>query len=171
MPRGGDHRSKSAVLKKREGDRRKVGRTKLEQQIEREPKGCGKPKLPLHLTAAERLEFQHVLDTAPQAILTGADQRLIENYSVAAAAAREAADALARTGKLVQGRDGPITNPYWRIWRQAANDARMMGNELGLSPAARARLSVEPEKPDDVMELLLGMDGDNDAWSIPKVRN
>ena len=83
MPRGGDHRSKSGLLKKLEGDRRKVGRTKLEQQIEREPKGRGKPKLPLHLTAAERLEFQHVLDTAPAAILTGADQRLIENYCVA----------------------------------------------------------------------------------------
>ena len=42
----------------------------------------------------------------------------------------------------------------------------MMGNELGLSPAARARLSVEPEKPQDPMELLLGDDMDPaGAWS------
>ena len=64
MPRGGDHRSRSALLKKREGDRRKVGRTKLEQQIQREPKARGRPKL-LHLSPAERVEFKHVLDTAP----------------------------------------------------------------------------------------------------------
>jgi hypothetical protein len=72
----------------------------------------------------------------------------------------KAREALAKTGKLVQGSEGPIINPYWRIWRQAANDARMMGGELGLSPSSRARLSVEADKEPDPMELLLGMEGD-----------
>lgn len=168
MPRGGDRRSKPAALKKAEGNRTKVKTAALDAAIEREPKGRGKPVLPTHLSDAELAEFQHVLDTAPSTILTGADQRLIENYSVAAAAAREASVALAKTGKLVQGAEGPMLNPYWRIWRQASNDARMMGNELGLSPASRARLSAEPERgAGNAMELLLGMSDDPaGAWAM-----
>ena len=69
MPRGGDRRSKSPLLKKIEGDRRKVGRARLDALVEREPRGRGKPKLPLHLTAAEQAEFRHVLDTAPSRFL------------------------------------------------------------------------------------------------------
>ncbi len=42
----------------------------------------------------------------------------------------------------------------------------MMGLELGMSPAARARMSIEPEKPSDPMEMLIGRDGDpNGAWT------
>jgi P27 family predicted phage terminase small subunit len=118
------------------------------------------------LSSAELAEFKHVLETAPMVLLTGCDQRLIENYCVAVAAAREAAEKLSKTGKLIAGANGPTINPFWKLWRQASNDARMMGNELGLSPAARARLSVEPEKPQDPMELLLGDDMDPaGAWS------
>ena len=41
----------------------------------------------------------------------------------------------------------------------------MMGSELGLSPASRSRIQVEPEKSMDPMELLLGPDEDSDdAW-------
>jgi P27 family predicted phage terminase small subunit len=172
MPRGGDHSSKPAILKKLEGDRSKVGRTKLEARIEREPRGRGRPKLPAHLSPAELVEFRHVIETAPQAILTGADQRLIECYCVAIAAAMDAREKLEKTGKLIAGANGPVLNPFWKIWREAANDARMMGGELGLSPASRARLSVEPEQSDDPLALLLGDDADLDGtWStIPKAK-
>jgi len=164
MPMGGNHKSKSAALKKLEGDRRKVGRAKLDEQIEREPKGRGKPVFPDHLTDAEKREFQRVIMTAPAALLTGADQRLIENYCVASVAAEDARVKLAATGKMVQSKNGPVVNPFWRVWRQASNDARLMGQELGLSPAARSRLAVEPEKSTDPMELLLGPED----WSISR---
>ncbi len=124
MPRGGDHSSKSAALKKLEGDRRKIGRRALEAKLKREPKGRGRPAVPAHLTAAEQREFQHVLDTAPSVLLTGADQRMIEAYAVAVTTAEDARAQLAATGRVIEDVDRSIVNPYWRIWRQAANDAR-----------------------------------------------
>jgi P27 family predicted phage terminase small subunit len=171
MPRGGNHSSKPATVKALEGNRSKVSRAKLEALVEREPKGRGKPKPPPHLSAEEQEEFRHVLDTAPAAILTGADQTLLENYCVAVCVAREAHGELQATGKLVQGNRGQVVNPFWRLWRQSVELSRMMGSELGLSPASRARIQVEPEKSDDPMALLLGPDGDpNGAWLTLKTR-
>ncbi|HEV2897269.1 MAG TPA: phage terminase small subunit P27 family [Pseudaminobacter sp.] len=172
MPRGGNHSSKPAVLKALEGNRSKISGDKLRTLLEREPKGRGKPIVPGHLSAGEQAEYRHVLASAPAAILTAADQALIENYCVAICAAREAHDKLRQTGKLVQGVNGPVVNPFWRLWRQSVDLARIMGSELGLSPASRARLSAKGAEEDDPMALLLGMDGEEESCSTaPRTRN
>ena len=140
MPRGGNHSSKPAGLKALEGNRSKVSAAKLQRLIEREPKGVGKPVVPAHLAKDEQEEFRHVLKTAPAANLTACDQALVENYCVAVCAAREAHGKLLQTGKLVRGPNGPMLSPFWRLWEQSVELSRMMGSELGLSPASRSRI-------------------------------
>ena len=103
MPKGGDQRSKSPTLKKKRTSPARSRAPRSKRRSRPEPRGRGQPKLPLHLTAAERLEFAHVLETAPASLLTGADQALIENYAVAICAAREAHGKL-QTGKLTRRR-------------------------------------------------------------------
>ena len=88
MPRGGDHRSKSAVLKQLEGDRRKVGRTRLDARIEREPKGR-QNRWPRRIRRPTSWPNSGMFWRRRQVtILTAADQTLIENYCVAVCAAR-----------------------------------------------------------------------------------
>jgi len=164
VARGGNHSSKPAALKALEGNRRKISKAKLRAQLEREPKGRGKPMAPAHLSPAERAEFNHVLATALIGLLTAADQALIETYCVAVCAAREAHVKLRLSGQLVQGVNGPAVHPSRRVWRQAIDTARMMGSELGLSPASRARLQIEPPKTDDPMAMLMGTGDPTDFW-------
>ena len=54
--------------------------------------------------------------------------------------ARAARDVLVR-GLLIKGRrDGVVTNPAWRIYRDATDRIRVLGHEFGLTPAARLLL-------------------------------
>jgi len=51
-------------------------------------------------------------------------------------------------GLLVKGRrDGLITNPAWRIYRDGIAELRALAQEFGLTPSARSRIRV-PDLPE-----------------------
>jgi P27 family predicted phage terminase small subunit len=63
------------------------------------------------------------------------------------------AKALLSGDKYLLHRDGRlVTNPAWRIYRDATDRIRMLAHEFGLSPASRvwlARLGTRPLPPAD----------------------
>jgi P27 family predicted phage terminase small subunit len=64
----------------------------------------------------------------------------------------------------------PDVTPYFRhpmilIQRQAADEMSRAGGELGLSPLARTRLTVEKKEDDDPLNLFL--DGRNEGAYLP----
>ena len=62
---------------------------------------------------------------------------------------------VANEGALVKGRDGnQVTNPAWRIARDASQMATRLGEAFGFSPAARTRINIaQPHR--DTLEAIL----------------
>lgn len=158
---------KPAQIKRLEGNRSKVARAKLDKNP---PQGKGKPRVPLHLTAAERKLWAHIVDALPAALLCRADEPTLERMAVYWSRFREAGRMLARSSLLVQSPQGSIRNPLLAIQNDAAREMHRASGELGLSPVARARLTAAGSESDDPMELLLGMESDDDGWLTPGCR-
>lgn len=79
--------------------------------------------------------------------MTALDVDQLATYCDITVKLRAAADALG-VGLLLPGRrDDFRTNPTWKIYRDLLITFRGLGNELGLTPGARAKLG--PPKPDD----------------------
>ncbi len=58
-------------------------------------------------------------------------------------------------GPLVRSRDGGlITNPAWRIFRDSAHLIRAYAQEFGLTPAARASVSIADDCDSEGAALL-----------------
>jgi P27 family predicted phage terminase small subunit len=69
---------------------------------------------------------------------------------------REAEQAIKAGGTTVASPNGyAIPSPYVSIAKQAMDTMRQYGTELGLSPAARPKLSKGEAKPDDPLEVYL----------------
>lgn len=162
MPRGG--RNKPNQLKLIEGNRSKVKQDRLTA----EPPGLGYPREPDHLSPEELGLWRDVVRSLPLGLLTRADEGILERYAVAWARYREVGRIVAETGLMVMTRQGPIRNPLLAVQTAAAKEMHSAGAEIGLSPAARSRMSAPDASDTDPMELLLGPDGDPDgAWATP----
>ena len=161
MPKG--QKPKPSVIKIAEGNRSKVALDKLGHDI----KGKGHPRLPDHLSSAERRLFLDVLDALPVTLLSRADEAVLERFAVNYARWREVQRVIVKSGLLVQSPNGPIRNPLLVVQDKAERAMHAAGEVLGLSPVARARLaSPENSGDEDPMELLLGPDGDPaGAWA------
>ena len=161
---GQGRKPKSALIKKLEGNRKKVGAEKIRE----EPKAKGRPTLPDHLNAEERRLWGAVVGSLPDGLLSRADDAILERFAVAWATFREAHRLVRASSLLVQTTGGPARNPLLVVRNAAAKEMHLSGGELGLSPVARARLTAASTEDDDPMSLLLGMDGDEDAaWAMP----
>ena len=167
--RSGGHNRKPRAIKRLEGNRRKVARAELEKE---EPRGMGRPRLPVHLSTEERRLWSDVVSSLPSDLLSQADEAVLERFVVAWAEFRDAHVKITKTGTLVQSPQGPIRNPLLTVRHQAAREMHLAGGEIGLSPVARARLTTEGREEDDPMALLLGDDLDPaGAWaSVPRTR-
>lgn len=158
---------KSNALKLLEGNRRKVKTASLTA----EPQAVGMPRLPVHLTAEEQRLWADVVASLPLGLLTRADEGALERYAVAWSRFRETQIKIRQTGVLVQSSWGPIRNPLLIVQERAAMEMNRAGAELGLSPAARSRMTAPDTAGADPMELLLGPEGDpNGAWATPGLK-
>jgi len=132
----------------------------------REPRPNGNPRLPSGdvLDTEQRALWKAIVQMSPPGLLTQADESTIERMSVAWAAFRAATRGLAKTGHVVKGRDGlDVRNPWALVQRQASAEMHRAGESLGLSPAARTRLTMPEKQDDDPLAILLGPAGK--AWS------
>lgn len=152
---------KPTALRIAEGDLRKIGKHKLEELLEAEPKPeRGLPRCPTRLTGlarrtwkgwAEQLELMN-MDSRP-------DAEMLEGACTAFALATECWEEIGRTGKMLRLPDGSIVvNPLIRVWHLASKQYKGFCTEFGFSPVSRSRLgaaAVEKEG-DDLEDLLLG---------------
>jgi len=89
--------------------------------------------------------------------ITAADTDALRCYCEAVVRHNETANALARTGYLVQSRDGGwVKSPLNQLVRDNAEQVRALARELGLTPAARAGIKVTDgaTKPEDDIEAF-----------------
>ncbi len=98
-------------------------------------------------------------DLVAKKVATNWDRDSFTVYCECVAAFSGARDLLG-AGLLVKGRShgaGLVTNPAWRIFRDAAQLVRTYALEFGLTPAARASVSITDEyyDPEDAALLRL----------------
>ena len=129
--------------------------------IPRELEPGGKPKPPGYLTADQRACFIAATKSLPAGVLTVADQPTVERMAIAWATFRECAREIAGTGLITKGHDHrPARHPLWIIMRGACEEMERAGSSLGMSPAARTRITApEPADLDDPLALLLSPQG------------
>jgi P27 family predicted phage terminase small subunit len=76
------------------------------------------------------------------------DMSAVAGYAVAFARWHEAELAVQSQGAIVRDAKGnPIQNPWLAVSNRAARDMKAFGEQLGLSPASRARITVNPPAP------------------------
>ena len=151
--------------KRAETARRKPRQGKLRE----EPLAHGWPRVPLHLSSDERLIWSSLMKTMPAGVVTGCDEYLLEAFVVSVSTYHQADELIRKSALMVRGSEGSaIANPLLRIRSRAFAEMRAGAIELGLTPAARARLVKVDVEPDDPMELLLGMDENAMQWGTSK---
>lgn len=166
MPKG--QKPKPSMIKELEGNRSKLGRAHLRPDA----RGIGVPRPPVYLTADQRALWADIVASLPVGLLSRADEQVLERMVVAWSRYRECQIKITASGLLIQSPQGPIRHPLLVTQARADREMHAAGEVLGLSPAARARLSASESPEDDPMALLLGEDGDPDgAWATsPRTR-
>ena len=128
------------------------GETRPSRLNGREPTARAKPpRMPRDMSDRAKTEWRRVLrEMADTGVIAGADAAVLRCYCEAVARYEDAAVAYAGSTALVRSRGGLVTNPLARIVRDSADQVRLFARELGLSPAARANLSLSigPEVAD-----------------------
>jgi P27 family predicted phage terminase small subunit len=91
-------------------------------------------------------------------VLTELDREALAIYCTSAARLAKAEKAIATTGEVIKSPAGfAQPNPWIGIAQKCQEMMLRYGQELGLSPSARARLRISPETTDnDPMAELLG---------------
>ena len=106
---------------------------------------CSPPVSPDWLSDAGRKKFDEVaLLLADGGVLTKLDTDAISAYASAWCDYRNAADAIEKAGGATYVSNGLIkANPAHKIKTDASREMASWSDRLGLSPAARKRLSIE----------------------------
>ncbi|WP_457796651.1 phage terminase small subunit P27 family [Methylocystis sp. S23] len=100
------------------------------------------PPVPAWLSAEAKKEWRRVMPLLiERRILTDADLAMVETFCVSAGRVRE-------VEKLIQAAGGDIDPRLFRMQDKAAQTARLIASELGLTPVSRSR----PTMRDDASE-------------------
>lgn len=96
-------------------------------------------------------------------VLDSADAQALETCAAMMGRMREARYELNRSEKVqVTQRGAEVPSPWWKIEKEAAQQAARFLAELGLTPSARARLAnqgVKSKKPEETLADILGPSG------------
>ncbi|CAN5799005.1 hypothetical protein BH23CHL8_BH23CHL8_31150 [soil metagenome] len=111
------------------------------------------PTMPPGMDDRARAVWRGVLRAlGPTGIITAADAHVLRAFCEAVSAYERDVSLLARSGPVIQGARGRelVRNPLHQTVRDDRDAMRLLARELGLSPAARANLSVSigPKAPD-----------------------
>jgi len=118
----------------------------------------GSTKPPTWLSKHAKAEWRRVAPIlVDRRILTDTDLTSLEHYCTAAGHVREMQKIIAREGSVVMTERGPRAHPAVRIQADAMNRARLIGNELGLSPTSRNRPAIRTDQEDDDSASDLGV--------------
>jgi P27 family predicted phage terminase small subunit len=119
----------------------------------------GTPTAPPHLTVRARARWQHLTtELDAMKILTTADGGIIALAADAWSDYLDAREAVQKAGgatyksKTAFGATLIKTHPAALAMREAWRRVRLAEIELGLTPAARSRVQIQPPEPDDPLE-------------------
>lgn len=113
-------------------------------------------KVTAHLDAEVKLIFEEILELG-SAVLAGADVPMVEAAATMIARARMAARSIAQHGVIIETEFGPRPNPAIRIERDAWAQFRLLAEQIGIGPSARARLAVFGVKGDPAEKMVAGL--------------
>lgn len=105
------------------------------------------PPCPFHAGPRRELEacrtwHRLVRLLGPAGVLRASDAEALAAYCETWSRWLEAADHVRREGMVIQTDRGPARSPWWDVFEQASRQLRMLAAELGLTPAARARVAA-----------------------------
>jgi P27 family predicted phage terminase small subunit len=101
--------------------------------------------MPTDMNGSAQAAWRHVRrELRGSGLLTGADAHLLRLYCEAFARYLAASEMYAKTTPLVNERGHLAKNPLHQVVRDNADQVRVLARELGLSPVARAGLSIMP---------------------------
>ena len=113
------------------------------------------PEPPMPLVAGYAADLWHDLELVALGVLTTLDLGPFSALCCSYRRWREASEALARMPQSEQLVSGGRVNPLLRVVRQAASDMVRFGNEFGIGPVARSRLSASA-RPGGKFNGLIG---------------
>ncbi|KYH00125.1 phage terminase small subunit P27 family [Bradyrhizobium sp. DOA1] len=115
-------------------------------------------KPPAWLSKHAKAEWRRVAPILiDRRILTDTDLTSLEHYCTATGQVREMQKIIACEGSVVMTERGLRAHPAVRIQADAMNRARLIGNELGLSPTSRNRPAIRTDQEDDDSASDLGV--------------
>lgn len=118
---------------------------------DREPEfSPGAPKPPAHLTKRERFLWRQIVAIMSEipGLLTAADQSVIADLATHLRILEEAKAALEKNRALIvkdPETGKTIKNPYLAMVQEETGIINTLRREIGFTPSARSRLSVEPK--------------------------
>jgi P27 family predicted phage terminase small subunit len=143
-----------AALNQLKGDSHKRRRHEAEP-----PAPKGRPEKPRHLDPVAAAEWDRVCDDLEaMGTLHSSDRVVIEMFCSAYSRYVRAEQQLQKFGDIILGhRNVPSPSPYHRVLKEEREALRKLGIEMGLTPAARARMRTEAPKTtaDDVFRRIV----------------
>lgn len=105
---------------------------------------------PDHFDQDQREAWDYAIMHAPAGLLKRLDQGLLAAWCVAQVLHRDATKALQNGPKVVKSPNGtPMQSPWLSILNRQAGLLRAIASDLGFSPAARTRISLEEGAGDE----------------------
>lgn len=138
--------AKPLALRLLHGDPKK-SRTDL---VEPNARGLTNADPPAWMDSADRALWEEVIaELDAMGIIRQIDLYIVATFVRAYRTFEKATLLIARTDVLIKGAKGNLVrNPAVAVQRDAMNMVRLMGRELGMSPAARTMMAVRPTGDD-----------------------
>ena len=118
----------------------------------------GEPLCPDHLSDDATICFEAIVRSMPPGVYSRVDTYVLAAFAEAWSLHKRAVEAMnGQQSLIVKGKNGSSRNPLATIVAVQARLMVTLGNQLGLSPAARMSLGVpEQPRPKSKFEGLLG---------------
>ena len=117
------------------------------------------PNAPTWLGKDAKAEWRRVAPilAVERKILTVADLPTLANYCAMIGRAIEAERQIATDGMFYVGASGPKRHPAVSLQKEAVGEARLLANELGLTPVSRSRPAIRNDGGEDEGSSDLGL--------------
>lgn len=113
---------------------------------------------PYYLDGEARAEFHRLKDLTEKSLLGATDRSLLIRYCAQWGQWIELQKDAGNQPPVISGENGSRVNPFWTLYQKASRDLLAAEDKLGLTPACRARLTVDvnAEQEDQTDEEFFG---------------
>jgi len=112
---------------------------------------------PAILNNEQREAWNYAIKHAPQGLLKRLDAGTLQCWAVAKCLHDEAVAALQSSPRIIKSPSGmPVQSPWLQILNKQAGIMQRLSLDLGFSPAARARISIDDYDQSDPTDRFFG---------------